>query len=208
MWLGESDSSREETPLCVTAARSNFKIPCVTTNTHKTKQARRADERDAARRRAAAAKEAFAAMLEECTELRPADGFRAARELLEADPRWRAVASDDDRLELFEAHARALEARARAAARARSSEAREAFLELLRRERVAAGDQWRRVAPKLEGRSAYEALEPAERLALFQEHQRALEDAARQERERAREEERREERLRREAFRELVRRHM
>ncbi len=52
------------------------------------RQARRNEERDQARRRAAEARESFTLMLEECNSLRPGDSFRMVRAMLHEDPRW------------------------------------------------------------------------------------------------------------------------
>jgi hypothetical protein len=52
-------------------------------------QARRAAEREEARRRQIAAKEGFMALLEDAAELEPGDSFDRAARLLNHDGRWK-----------------------------------------------------------------------------------------------------------------------
>jgi hypothetical protein len=55
-------------------------------------KARRAAEREEARKRQVAAKEGFMTLLEECAELKPGDNYDRASRLLNHDNRWKVGA--------------------------------------------------------------------------------------------------------------------
>ncbi|KIY93411.1 pre-mRNA-processing factor 40 [Monoraphidium neglectum] len=170
-------------------------------------QARRTEEKDLVRRRAAEAKDAFSAMLEGCGAIRLGDSFRDARQLLRDDPRWAAVPDEGAREELFDVFMRGFRRRTEEKDRARKREREAAYRELLRGAGLTLASQFRKVAAKLEGQAAFDALDREERLRIFELFVRELEERERQEQERAKEEERRAERRRRDAFRALLREH-
>ncbi|KAI8462428.1 MAG: hypothetical protein J3K34DRAFT_527752 [Monoraphidium minutum] len=171
-------------------------------------QARRNEERDVARRRAAEAKEAFSLMLEECGVLRPGDSYRTAKALLGDDPRWGAVPNEPAREELYDSYMRAFRSRAEERERTERREREGAFREALRGLGLKAGTPWRKAAVKLEDEPGCQGLDKADRLRLFQEHMLALEEEERAARDRARDDERRAERRRRDVFRAMLREHM
>eukprot|EP00887_Chlorella_sp_A99_P000160 scaffold16.g160.t1 len=72
---------------------------------------------------------------------------------------------------------------------------------------VAVDTSWRKAADRLAGEEAYEALDKAARLEVYQEYIRELERKEREEKEKEREERKRQERKSREAFRELLAKH-
>ncbi|WIA16549.1 hypothetical protein OEZ85_013221 [Tetradesmus obliquus] len=169
--------------------------------------ARRAAEREEARRRQVAAKEGFMALLEDAAELEPGDTYDRAARLLNHDGRWKEVESDALRRELFKDHMEALKRRRVEAEKRKQESAVAAFKELLARSSLKPSSSWRKVAAKLQDEEAYEALDRLTRLEVFQAHIRQLEEEERQAKEREKELVRRRERKNRDAFRALLLRH-
>eukprot|EP00879_Flechtneria_rotunda_P008532 GHRR01008939.1.p1 GENE.GHRR01008939.1~~GHRR01008939.1.p1 ORF type:complete len:656 (+),score=305.57 GHRR01008939.1:244-1968(+) len=169
--------------------------------------ARRAAEREEARRRQVAAKEGFMNLLEDTAELQPGESFDRAARLLNHDGRWKEVESDALRRELFKDHMEALKRRKAEEAKRKQEASVAAFKELLHRSNLKPTSTWRKVAQKLQDEEAYEALDRLTRLEVFQAHIRQLEEEERQQREKEKEARRRQERRNRDAFRQLLQQH-
>ncbi|KAF6257845.1 hypothetical protein COO60DRAFT_1701643 [Scenedesmus sp. NREL 46B-D3] len=174
--------------------------------------ARRAAEREEARRRQIAAKEGFMALLEDAAELEPGDSYDRACACStttgdgssRAWPGAREVESEALRRELFKDHMEALKRRRVEAEKRKQEGAVAAFKELLQRSALKPSSSWRKVAAKLQDEEAYEALDRLTRLEVFQAHIRQLEEEERQAKEREKEALRRKERKNRDAFRVLL----
>ncbi|KAK2080569.1 hypothetical protein QBZ16_000423 [Prototheca wickerhamii] len=171
-------------------------------------QQRRREEADAARIARLKAKEAFYELLDACAELAAAPGvptFARAQELLSLDARWVAAGDAREREDLFADWAEEKQSAARERARAARRAALAAFASCWR---ARAG--WRRASrgarrpDRLEGEAAFEALEPADRLAVFKEVAAEREAREAERRARDREARARAERANRAAFRELL----
>eukprot|EP00878_Enallax_costatus_P007972 GHUV01008338.1.p1 GENE.GHUV01008338.1~~GHUV01008338.1.p1 ORF type:complete len:419 (+),score=115.06 GHUV01008338.1:42-1259(+) len=169
--------------------------------------ARRAAEREEARRRQVAAKEGFMLLLEETAELEVGDSFDRAAKLLNHDGRWKDLESDALRRELFRDHMDVLKRKQAEEARRKKDAAVVAFKELLVKANLKATSQWRKVSAKLQDEEAYELLDRMTRLEVFQAHIRELEEQEKQQREKEKEAKRRKERQNRDKFRQLLQKH-
>lgn len=168
-------------------------------------QQRRKEEAEAARAARMAAKEGFYELLDGCRALDALPKFSRARDELELDPRWLAVASAREREELFEDW---VEERARAEKerhRLERKRAQNALRDLLEGASwLVAGTPWRRAQDRLAGVPEFEAVDAAGRLEVFREVMEEVEKREKEAAARAREELVRSERANRAAFRELL----
>eukprot|EP00775_Hariotina_reticulata_P012499 gene12499-12634_t len=169
--------------------------------------ARRAAEREEARRRQVAAKEAFMTLLDETVELEPGDSYDRAARLLNHDGRWKEIESESLRRELVRDHMDALKRKKADEAKRKQDAAVAGFKELLERSTLKPSSTWRKVAAKLQDEEAYEAVDRLTRLEVFQAHIRHLEEQEKQEKEREKEAKRRKERKNRDIFREVLQQH-
>ncbi|KAK9828976.1 hypothetical protein WJX72_003175 [[Myrmecia] bisecta] len=171
-------------------------------------QQRAREEKEEARRKAKQTRDDFTALLEETPDLRPGSRFSKARDLLAADPRWKAVADDKERSELFDTHMKERERREREENKARRKQKVAAFRDLLERTPAIKVDTpWRKAQAKLEGEAEYDDLDKIERLEAFQDYIRELERVEKEKKEKAKEERRRKERKTRDRFKDLLKRH-
>ena len=146
----------------------------------------------------------FVTMLKACVELTSRTRYQRVLSLFAADPRWLALDDELEREELFEEYALSLERKEQQERRAKRKDRMAAFHELLVSSGVSAHSQWRRVQAQLDGEAAFRELDKIDRLSVFEELIRELEQRDEQDKHARKEETRRRERLQRDAFRALL----
>lgn len=164
-------------------------------------------DKDDARRRFERAREDFRDMLEGCSEILSTTKFSRARDVLERDPRWRAIESGREREELFSEYLERRDRKERAERAREREDKRAALKELFRaQDWIVPGTEWKRLCGRLEGQPAFEQCPKLDRLEVFAEWLRSLEVRERELKEQERSERLRTERKRREDFAALLRR--
>lgn len=171
-------------------------------------QARKKAEIEEARIRKMKAQASFYRMLDECQELDQKPRFSRAEELLDSDPRWRSVVSPQDREDLFEDWLSEKEKEMEETHLAERKKKMAAFWELLE----AAGFldsmvTWRKAQEKLAGEEEFEALSKEDRLEVFENFMKELEEKESKQRDVEKIQEKRKERRAREAFKSLLEQH-
>ncbi|KAK9903919.1 hypothetical protein WJX75_000518 [Coccomyxa subellipsoidea] len=171
-------------------------------------QQRKNEEVMEKRQRLKRAREDFTAMLEGTHDLRASTRYSAAAALLEDDPRWKAVQREEREL-LYADFIKEKDKREREAKKAERRRRTAAFRTLLEKSTFIKVDTaWRKAMPKLEGENEYEALDKLDRLEVYQDYILHLERKEKEAKEKEKEERRRRERKNRDAFKELLQRHL
>lgn len=144
-------------------------------------QARRdKEEREERRKRLAASREGFLALLTARSDVVKGDtAYAGAEKALGADPAWKAVEGDAERADLFAEFVGDLARREKEARRREAAEKEAAFLALLKARtpgEINTRCRWTDVKPLLAPEPAYAALDKDERLRLFRDYILGLEE--------------------------------
>ncbi|KAL3926167.1 MAG: hypothetical protein SGPRY_003424 [Prymnesium sp.] len=149
----------------------------------------------------------FVSMLKECKELTSRTRyskpllfmwlFGKVIELFQSDPRWSSLEDELEREELFEEYSLSLERKEATDRRALRKERMGAFKQLLVAQEIGVRSQWRKVQSQLQDEESFRHLEKIDRLQVFEEYIRELEQQEEQQKQKQREALRREERLKR-----------
>ncbi|BDA45679.1 probable pre-mRNA-processing protein 40A [Coccomyxa sp. Obi] len=171
-------------------------------------QQRKNEEIAEKRQRLKKAREDFTTMLEEAPDLRASTRYSAAQAVLEDDPRWKAVQREEREL-LYADFIKEKEKKERDAKKAERRRRTTAFRALLEKTTsIKVDTPWRKAMVKLEGEDEYEALDKLDRLEVYQDYILYLERKEKEAKEKEKEERRRKERKNRDAFKELLQRHL
>ncbi|KAL1529291.1 hypothetical protein AB1Y20_000245 [Prymnesium parvum] len=146
----------------------------------------------------------FVNMLKECKELTSRTRYAKVIELFQSDPRWSNLEDELEREELFEEYSLSLERKETADRRNLRKERMAAFKALLAAKEIGVRAQWRQVQAQLDQEEAFRAIEKIDRLQVFEEYIRELEQLEEQQKQKQREATRREERRKRDQFRSLL----
>jgi len=163
----------------------------------------KATEKEARRAKERADRENFFAMLRELdeTSLR----YRKVESLCENDERWKAIERDLDREDLFDDYKWEMEQKEKEERKAKRKEAKKEFKKLLMTsELITIDTQWRDMKQHFRENPHYKALERLDRLKIFEERMRTLEQAYNDQLRKSTVKKKRTERKNRDAFREFL----
>jgi pre-mRNA-processing factor 40 len=168
-------------------------------------QAKRRQEAEERRRNEEKAREQFMQMLRECGQVSTRSSWRKVAPLFEKDPRFQAIAEEEEREDIFEDYIWELEKCEREAERELKRKSLEQYRVLLQETVRDSRVRWRDFKEAQQDDLRFKAVDKLDRLRLFEEHQRSLERREADERRQERERQRRTSRRARDAFRQLLR---
>ncbi|KAH9329126.1 hypothetical protein KI387_001234, partial [Taxus chinensis] len=154
------------------------------------------------------ARSEFIKMLEECKELTSTTRWSKVTSLFENDPRFQALERGREKEELFEDYLLGLQRKERDRAREQRKRNLSEYREFLAScDFIEANTQWRKVQDRLEKDQRCYQLDPIDRLEVFQEYVRDVENKEEEERRIKKEQLRRKEHKNRDVFRKLMEEH-
>lgn len=116
-------------------------------------------------------KEEFTALLSECKEITFKSTYRKILPLIENDPRFKAIESEDLRMDLFDEYLYELEKKERKASESLRKESMDNFRKLLEKKaeegEINYKSVWRKVYEKLKGNPAFEKVDKVDRMVVW-----------------------------------------